>query len=153
MYAYNVQPDISIDYSNGNSELSKEVKNPVNEKKQTLAQTSPSAPVSAPVKNQQNAPVSAPVENQQNAPVSAPVENQQNASVSAPAENQQNAPVSAPAENQQKSNYILNTRSDKFHYPYCSSVKQMSEKNKRTYSGTREEVINQGFSPCKRCNP
>lgn len=49
--------------------------------------------------------------------------------------------------------YILNTNTKKFHYPYCSSVNQMKEKNKREFTGTRDEVINQGFVACKNCNP
>lgn len=49
--------------------------------------------------------------------------------------------------------YILNTSSKKFHYPDCSSVKDMKDKNKQVYTGSREELIEQGYSPCKRCNP
>lgn len=49
--------------------------------------------------------------------------------------------------------YILNTNTKKFHYPYCSSVGQMSEKNKQTYSGSRDALIEQGYSPCGRCCP
>ncbi len=49
--------------------------------------------------------------------------------------------------------YILNTNTKKFHNPGCSSVKQMSEKNKQEYTGSRDDIINKGYSPCKRCNP
>ena len=49
--------------------------------------------------------------------------------------------------------YVLNTNTHKFHYPYCSSVGQMSDKNKGYYTGTRDEVIALGYSPCGRCNP
>ena len=49
--------------------------------------------------------------------------------------------------------YILNTNTMKFHYPDCKSVKQMKEKNKREYTGTREEIMNMGYAPCKNCNP
>lgn len=49
--------------------------------------------------------------------------------------------------------YILNTNTGKFHLPGCLSVKQMSDKNKQPFSGTRDEAIAQGFSPCGRCNP
>ena len=51
------------------------------------------------------------------------------------------------------SNYILNTNTHKFHYPWCSSVDQMKEKNKWYYSGTRDSIIEMGYVPCKRCNP
>lgn len=50
-------------------------------------------------------------------------------------------------------NYILNTNTKKFHYPSCSSVSQMSAKNKKEYTGSRDEVIAMGYDPCKRCNP
>ena len=49
--------------------------------------------------------------------------------------------------------YVLNTSSKKFHLPTCSSVKQMNESNKTTFSGTREELIAQGYTPCGNCNP
>jgi len=49
--------------------------------------------------------------------------------------------------------YILNTNTGKFHRPSCSSVEDMKEKNKQFFSGNREEVIKQGYVPCKRCNP
>lgn len=49
--------------------------------------------------------------------------------------------------------YILNTNTKKFHYPRCSSVDQMSDKNKREYSGDRDDLIAQGYKPCKNCNP
>lgn len=49
--------------------------------------------------------------------------------------------------------YILNTNSKKFHYPDCSSVDDMSAKNKQDYKGTREDLIDKGYDPCGRCNP
>ena len=49
--------------------------------------------------------------------------------------------------------YILNTNSKKFHYPSCSSVDDMSEKNKRPAAEDRSTIIAQGYTPCKRCNP
>ena len=49
--------------------------------------------------------------------------------------------------------YILNLNSKKFHYPSCKSVKQMKEANKGYYTGTRDEVIAKGYSPCGNCDP
>lgn len=49
--------------------------------------------------------------------------------------------------------YILNTNTHKFHYPSCGSVKQMVEKNKQAYFGSRDDVIAMGYDPCKKCNP
>lgn len=49
--------------------------------------------------------------------------------------------------------YILNTNTKKFHYPTCSSVNDMKEKNKQEFFGTRDEAISNGYSPCGRCKP
>lgn len=49
--------------------------------------------------------------------------------------------------------YILNTNTMKFHYPSCSSADSISENNRAEYTGTRDELIDQGYSPCGRCHP
>ena len=49
--------------------------------------------------------------------------------------------------------YILNTNSKKFHKPSCSSISQISDSNKQDYQGSREDLIAQGYEPCKKCNP
>lgn len=49
--------------------------------------------------------------------------------------------------------YICNTNTKKFHYPTCSSADQMKETNKLKVNLSRDEVIAQGYVPCKRCNP
>ena len=49
--------------------------------------------------------------------------------------------------------YILNRNSKKFHYPDCTSVNDMKEKNRISFYGSRDEAIALGYSPCKRCNP
>ena len=48
--------------------------------------------------------------------------------------------------------YVGNANSGKFHVAGCGSVGKMSEKNKVFFS-SRSEAINQGYVPCKRCNP
>ena len=48
--------------------------------------------------------------------------------------------------------YIINTNTAKFHYPQCSSVGQMNDSNKEEYTGSRDDLIAQGYSPCKRCH-
>ena len=50
-------------------------------------------------------------------------------------------------------NYVINQNTGKFHYPDCPSVDQMSEHNKKEYTGNREDLILQGYEPCKRCEP
>ena len=54
---------------------------------------------------------------------------------------------------EQTATYIANKNTKKFHYPSCGSVSSMSEKNKWYYEGSRDELIDKGYVPCKRCNP
>lgn len=49
--------------------------------------------------------------------------------------------------------YVCNTNTMKFHNPSCESVKDMKNKNRWDTSETREELISQGYVPCKRCQP
>lgn len=49
--------------------------------------------------------------------------------------------------------YVLNINTKKFHKPTCSAAKQMKEENKQEYSGSRDDLIAQGYEPCKKCNP
>ena len=49
--------------------------------------------------------------------------------------------------------YVLNTYRMKFHIPTCASVAQMSPENKQTVVCTRDELIEDGYSPCGNCHP
>lgn len=49
--------------------------------------------------------------------------------------------------------YVLNTRSYKFHYPYCESVGKMAAHNRQDVTATRDEIIGWGYVPCMNCNP
>lgn len=59
----------------------------------------------------------------------------------------------APEPISEGTSYVINTNTGKFHYPGCSSVKDIKSKNRWDYVGTREEVINMGYVPCKKCDP
>ena len=48
--------------------------------------------------------------------------------------------------------YIGNSRSMKFHCPWCDGVQSMAEGNK-VYLFSRDEAINAGYQPCGGCNP
>ena len=52
-----------------------------------------------------------------------------------------------------QADYIVNMNSKKIHLPTCSSVDDMAEHNKQEFAGDINELIGQGYSPCKRCNP
>lgn len=49
--------------------------------------------------------------------------------------------------------YVLNMNSHKFHRPSCSSVDTISPKNRKDVNESREQIIREGYAPCKRCNP
>lgn len=46
--------------------------------------------------------------------------------------------------------YIGNTSTKKFHEPSCSYLPDSSN---RTYFDTRDEALDAGYSPCRRCYP
>ena len=48
--------------------------------------------------------------------------------------------------------YILNTNTQKIHYPSCSAVKQMKDSNK-AYTEDFDGAVASGYVPCKKCNP
>ena len=125
------------------------------------------APTQAPTETPTQAPTQTPTE----APTEAPTET----ATEAPAEASTQAPTEAPTEPSTEAptalvpddpapdsatspdravhDYVINTNTGKFHEPSCSSVKQIKDANRWDFTGTREEVIEMGYEPCKRCNP
>ena len=68
------------------------------------------------------------------------------------------APETTPPETQASQNanvrtYILNKSTKKFHFESCGSAKLIADKNKGYYTGTRDELINDGYKPCGNCDP
>lgn len=63
----------------------------------------------------------------------------------------QSSPADEPV--QAVTSYIANKNTKKFHYPSCSSVNDMKESNKLYFDGTRDELVDKGYVPCKRCHP
>lgn len=49
--------------------------------------------------------------------------------------------------------YVLNTNTKKFHLPTCPSAKDMKEKNKEEYTGSRAALLMRQYAPCGACNP
>lgn len=59
------------------------------------------------------------------------------------------SPIPATGASTQQ-HYIINTSTKKFHYPNCRSL---PTKNKGEMYGTRDDMINAGYSPCGICKP
>lgn len=49
--------------------------------------------------------------------------------------------------------YVLNTSSKKFHLPECSGARDMKESNRQDYQGNRDQLLEQGYTPCGLCHP
>lgn len=49
--------------------------------------------------------------------------------------------------------YVVNTDSGKFHLSTCASAQTLSADNKLVYTGSREDLVDQGYTPCGRCKP
>ena len=49
--------------------------------------------------------------------------------------------------------YIISKNTRKFHYPSCGYVRRIKNSNRIYFKGKRSTLINQGYSPCKGCNP
>lgn len=49
--------------------------------------------------------------------------------------------------------YILNTKSKKFHRPDCSGAEKTAAENKQEFTGSRQQLLDQGYEPCGICKP
>ncbi len=167
VYVYNVQPGITIDYATGASssgEQSPETASRSRAEEQNPETASPSrtgeqSPESASQlrTEEQNMESESPSRTGEQSPEPESqlrTEEQNMESASRPqAEEPQSELEAAQESAPQGTDYILNTSTKKFHDPTCGSVKQMKESNKQVYTGSRDEVIAQGYDPCKKCNP
>ena len=62
-------------------------------------------------------------------------------------------PTPKPSPTPVETAYVLNTNTNKFHYPSCKSVADILPHNRQDYTGTRDDVLAMGYEPCKRCKP
>lgn len=132
VYCYNVQPGITIDYATGDSALAEDdqtenVRGIASELEVFAADALEETKAAAGDQSSENA-------------VTAAVQEETSAE-----QDGGNA--------KEERDYVLNKNTKKFHYPWCSSADDIKKKNRKDFTGTREEVISQGYVPCKRCNP
>ena len=48
---------------------------------------------------------------------------------------------------------MIKPNTHKFHMPYCDSVNDIKDKNKKISEEDRDTLIREGYSPCGRCKP
>lgn len=136
VFAYNVQPGVTIDYMTGDSVADGTIaKQSSDETKNSSTNNS----VSDEKKSGNMAESKTDMASQQS-------QTDQAATAEQP-ETVEQTPQATDA------TYILNTNTHKFHYPGCSSVKRIKAENYSEFTGSREELINQGYDPCGNCNP
>lgn len=58
--------------------------------------------------------------------------------------------VTAQETQKRAETYILNTKTKKFHRAACGSL---PTKNRKDTDMSRNEIVSNGYSPCKKCNP
>ncbi len=124
VFAYNNQPGITIDYKTGESHLMTEAEKQAVQEAIDLSKTE-EEPAGDPTGDPTG-------EGEQPAPETEQTD---------------------PAAEEETETFILNTSKHTFHLPTCSSVKQMSDKNKQEYTGTRLDLLEEGYSPCGSCKP
>lgn len=56
-------------------------------------------------------------------------------------------------DNGEKQKYIVNINTKKFHKEDCPSAKKIKSENKKAYTGYKENLVKNGYSPCSQCNP
>lgn len=125
VFAYNVQPGVTIDYATGESTVDGTITNNENTTKQETSQ--PTDTDTAKQETSQSTDTNTP---------------QPSESVGG----------EQPAQSDVQT-YILNTNTHKFHKPGCYSVEKIKPENYAEFTGTREEAIAYGYDPCKNCNP
>lgn len=147
VFVYNCQPDIVIDYATGDSyEVVTETPIPEITAASTPEITDTPTPIVTQVPTAMITEEPTPVITETPTPVIT------EAPTSVITENPTPVITETPSTGG-SADYIANTNTGKFHYPWCSSVDQMAEHNKWYFNGSRDELISLGYVPCKRCNP
>ena len=160
VFVYNVEPGVEIDYVTGKSWESSDVPSMTTggEATTTRVGTAPNATG----KDASSASAKGSDENarSKNGVQKSNVERDQtnranNATGSSDAKNSGNGAGSEEGSviSHEPQEYVLNTKSMKFHRPTCSSVDDIADNNKQEATSTRDELISEGYSPCKQCNP
>lgn len=171
VYCYNVQPGITIDYSDGSSQLAdgtiasislnySKYSLTVGQSKTLVATVSPESAKSKVTWYSSNNKVSTvsssgkvTAKKAGTATITAKTANGLKATCKITVKAKAAATVTNNTSSSGKCTYVLNTNTKKFHLPTCSSVDDMKDKNKKEVTCSREEVIDMGYSPCGRCHP
>lgn len=147
VFVYNVEPGVKIDYVTGDNWESSEVPAVKTKGEATTTRgTSGDAALSQYAASKGEAGASG-------TSGSSDTSSSTQAAPSASSDAKTSGDSSSSASTAEEQTYILNKRSHKFHRPECDSVQSMSPSNKEEFTGLRQTLIDEGYTPCRSCNP
>lgn len=141
VFVYNVEPGVAIDYVTGESWESSETPQVTSKGNATITTAAAARADKAAAGS-----VNGSKADGESSSGSGSESNASNAG-----ESGSNSAGSQGASEQQ--DYILNVKNKKFHKPDCSAASDISSANKQDFSGTRDQLIARGYSPCGICKP
>lgn len=147
VFVYNVEPGVKIDYVTGDNWESSEVPAVKTKGEATTTRgTSGDAALSQYAASKGEAGASG-------TSGSSDTSSSTQAAPSASSDAKTSGDSSSSASTAEQQTYILNKRSHKFHRPECDSVQSMSPSHKEEFTGLRQTLIDEGYTPCRSCNP
>ena len=142
VFVYNVEPGVAIDYVTGESQESADTPAVASKGEGTI--TTAAAARAAQAADESGASSSS--------TGNASESSDAGASGSGSSSTSANASDTASSSAKQH-DYILNMKNKKFHLPTCSAANDIAAANRQDFTGTRDELIAKGYSPCGICNP
>ena len=141
VFVYNVEPGVAIDYVTGESQESADTPAVASKGEGTIT-------TAAAARAAQAAGESGASSSTGNAGESSGA----SASGSGSGSTSANASDTASSSAEQH-DYILNVKNKKFHLSTCSAANDIAAANRQDFTGTRDELIAKGYSPCGICKP
>lgn len=147
VFVYNVEPGVKIDYVTGDNWESSEIPAVTTKGEATTTRgTSGDAALSQYAASKGEAGASG-------TSGSSDTSSNTQAAPSGSSDAKTSGDSSSSASTAEQQTYVLNKRSHKFHRPECDSVQSMSPSNKEEFTGLRQTLIDEGYTPCRSCNP
>jgi DNA-entry nuclease len=163
VFVYNVQPGIEIDYATGDSHLAEDAETivPTEPESEPETTTDSTEPETESEPETETTTDSAEPEPETEPESEAEPESEPDTDAETETETKtdtepepETEPTTASAVTDTAAlSYVLNTNTMKFHKPSCSSVKKIAAYNRSDYTGSRDELIAKGYSPCGNCHP
>jgi DNA-entry nuclease len=144
VFVYNVQPGIEIDYATGDSHLAEDAETVAPTETESEPETTTDSTEPETESESEAEPESEP---------DTDAETETETKTDTEPEPETELTTASAVTDTAALSYVLNTNTMKFHKPSCSSVKKIAAYNRSDYTGSRDELIAKGYSPCGNCHP